>query len=199
MINANFENGDLHLVLTHDPGKRPDQTEELKKRFRNWYLAMKREFDKKKTEMKWIMALEDEETNPHFHVLINNPDEINVLKIAQRKWKYGLVLTRSPLYSDGQYKKLAEYFIKTTDKTFRTSKCFKKRWTSSRNLKKPVVKVVKVQAKKWSMHPKPKQGYYIEPDSIVNGKNPWSDQDYQKYTEIKLPEEHDRKSSKKKE
>ena len=46
---------------------------------------------------------------------------------------------------------------------------FKRRYTSSKNLVKPQVKVETLKSNKWSNYIEPPKGYYVETDSIVEG------------------------------
>ena len=55
-------------------------------------------------------------------------------------------------------------------------------YTRSRNLITPVPKKKIIKRKRWATDPKPKKGYYIVKDSIVNGFNPVTDYPYQHYT-----------------
>ena len=80
--------------------------------------------------------------------------------------------------------------IKETDKTFKEEDSgVKQRYSRSRNLivPQPKTKVVK-RSDTWNKNPKPKKGYYIDMDTLVNGVNKWSGREYQSYTMIQLPE-----------
>ena len=197
LMNANFEDGDLHLVLTYPKDNKPTP-QDAQRLYQNWYKAMGREFKKAGVMFKWIMVTEYKGKNIHHHVLVNNPDELNVIKIAQSRWKNGIVKS-TPLYSDGQYKDLAEYFVKETDKTFRLDDGgMKRRWSSSRNLTKPTVTVKKKKSSSWRASPAIPKGFYMDSDTLVNGINPWSGKEYQKYSLIAIDDVDKRKPKPKK-
>lgn len=201
LMNANFQDGDLHLVLTYPRGNKPTPADAMRL-FTNWREAVRRVFKKAGIAFKWISVVEYQGKNIHHHVLINNPDEINIVKMVQEKWKHGIVKV-TPLYSNRQgrdYRELAEYFVKETDKTFREKDGgMSQRWSASKNLEKPKVTTKRVKARKWKKEPKIPAGYHLIQDTLVNGTDPWG-RDYQKYTLIEVDNVHNsRKKERKKE
>lgn len=186
LLNCNFSDGDLWVTLTYRKNKRPTP-KEAKRLIENFIGRMRYGFHKKREELKYITVTEYKNKAIHHHLVINNPDGINTVKLLQEKWKkYGIVHIK-PLYSNGQYKELAEYMVKETRETFREQDGGKmQRWSSSRNLKKPKVYYRTVKAATWNPQPKPKKGYHIDTDSIVNGVNAWTGRRYQSYTMIRL-------------
>ena len=184
IFNANFVDGDLHIVLTYKKNERPTK-EEAKKILAKFWRKLKAEYKKHKKELKYIVVTEFKNKNIHHHIIINNPDGLNVVKMIKNLWNGIPKIT--PLWSNGQYKELAEYLIKETDKTFREKESgFKQRYSRSRNLVIPKPKTKIVKADRWSKNPKPKKGYYIDQDTVVNGINKWSGREYQHYTMIEL-------------
>ena len=189
LINANFEDGDLHVVLTYKKDARPSP-EEAKKVLKKFWRRLKAEYKKNGEELKYIVVTEYKNKAIHHHTIINNPDGMNVTKIIKALWD-GIPKV-NPLWSDGQYKELAAYLIKETDQTFKEEDSgVKQRYSRSRNLivPKPKTKVVK-RSDTWNKNPKPKKGYYIDMDTLVNGVNKWSGREYQSYTMIQLPERY---------
>ncbi|NMA65333.1 MAG: hypothetical protein GX957_03715 [Clostridiaceae bacterium] len=78
--------------------------------------------------------------------------------------------------------KLAEYFIKETNKTFRDEEsASRQRYIPSRNLYRPQPKVERIHSRKWNDEPKPVKGYYVLRDSLVNGINDITGFPYQYY------------------
>lgn len=185
-LNCNFTDGDLWVTLTNRKNQRLTPAEEEKK-FSNFISRVRYRFRKAGEEFKWVAVTEYKNKAIHHHLVVNNPDGLNVVKILQSQWKeYGIVHIK-PLYSDGQYQALAEYMVKETRETFRERDGGRmQRWSSSRNLKKPKVYYRKVRAATWNPQPRPKKGYRIDTDSVVNGVNAWTGRRYQSYTMIRL-------------
>ena len=105
----------------------------------------------------------------HFHLLINREIDLYTEDI-EKLWTSGmhkLVLYR------GQAEdaiRLASYFVKEKRSCYyEKNEVFKRRYTSSKNLIKPQVKVETLKSNNWSNYIEPPKGYYVETDSIVNG------------------------------
>lgn len=113
---------------------------------------MRRHYKKLDKELKYVVVAEYGKVSMHFHMVANGgvlPEEINKI------WGHGRVGLRV-LDDSGDYIKLAEYLIKQTRKTYNDPEkaVFKKRWCSSRNLKKPEVETSIVKASSWRQYPK---------------------------------------------
>lgn len=104
------------------------------------------------------------------------------------------------LYGSGDYERLAAYIVKPAQSDdgqmyfdglgIEAKRAFM-RYGCSRNLKKPE-EVLKVkQYRHWTMRriledgPKPRPGYYIDPDSIWMGVNPYTGWSYYQYREVR--------------
>lgn len=162
IINTNFREGDHHLTLTYRKQDRlpPGEARKALEKFMRKLRAL---YKKHGAELKYISVTEYKNTAIHHHLIINNAVPI---KEINKLWEYG-----RPKYvqldGTGQYKDLAEYLIKETEKSFREPDApFKQRWNASRNLKKPVVKKKIVKRESWSKAPKPFKGYMLEKDSF---------------------------------
>lgn len=71
----------------------------------------------------------------HIHIVVNGIN--NISHIIRDLWEKGWISIK-PLDKSGQYRKLAGYFIKYSDKTMKTEQGFiNKRYCSSRNLHIP--------------------------------------------------------------
>ena len=127
----------------------------------------------------------------HHHLIINAIPGVDMMALFKKLWPHGLVKVVQ-LKSDGQYRKLAEYIIKETDKTFRLGMAgMKKRFQTSRGLKKAIVKKIDGAETDFPADPVIPEGYYLDNDTLFNGVHPiYPDRKVQKYTLIKLlPEE----------
>lgn len=186
ILQCNFEDGDLWVTLTYKKDRRKSPAES-KREFNNFIRRVSYRFKKSGLKCKWVTVTEYESKAIHHHLVINNPDEINVAKILAEQWKQNGIVHTKPLYSNGQYQELADYMVKETKETFRKDDGGRKqRWTCSRNLKKPIVRYRVVKAERWNPQPRSRKGYYIDPLSVVNGVNAYTGREYQSYTMIRL-------------
>lgn len=144
LFSANFTDGDLFVTKTYDNVYLPEDDDRVLKNHRNFIKRLKRARKKMGLpELKYIAVIErGEDGRLHHHLIINKMDMGTVAGL----WGMGRV-TISPLHadSDGQYKELAQYFLKET--TFQEDEAeapgrswvMGKRWCASKNLAKPEV------------------------------------------------------------
>ena len=177
-LHANFGKGDMHVVLTY--GGEPPTQEVAKKELKNFLQRLRRHFRKEGRELKWIAATEYKNQRIHHHVILPAMDS----RLLDELWTAGHVRP-THLDGSGDYRKLAAYLIKETDKTFREPGAFsKKRYSCSRNLVIPDVKVETVSARELLQRPKPIKGYSIDEDSIYQGVNPVTGIPFMEYVMI---------------
>lgn len=178
ILNANFYPGDYHVTLTYQ-GEEPGQ-EEAERELQNFLRRMRRQFKKANKEFKYIAVTEFVNHRIHHHVVMSY---IDIRTIAEQ-WKRGMVRT-TPLDRNRNYAKLAEYLIKETTKTFRDAdNVFKKRYTCSRNLERPVVMREEVPAYKLHGEIKALKGYEIDRDSVRRFENPITGLEHLEYSMI---------------
>ena len=161
-INANFKPGDWHITLTY----------------------RKSQFD-----LKYIYVTEYENKSIHHHFIVNNVNDgkKTTTDYVRELWRDKGNPKFVPLYDNGEYKVLADYFIKETEKTFRKADSpVRQRYACSRNLinPKPQSRIRKTKGM-WKMDPKPRPGYYIDKDTLYNGTDKLG-YPYQRYVMIKL-------------
>ena len=142
-FNANFGRNDIHATLTH-AGAIPTK-ETAKKALDNFLRKARRLAARTGRELKYILVTELGEKNKriHHHIVISGltADEIKTL------WEpYGNPAFRY-LDGSGDYKGLAEYLLKESKANLQSG-LITKRWSCSRNLKKPVVKEKSI--KRWN-------------------------------------------------
>lgn len=181
LINTNFGHMDIHLVLTYKKELRPD-AEKGKRDLANFLRRLRRLYKKQGKELKYIAVTEYKNRAIHHHLIINSIDMRDVVPL----WDKGRA---RPTYLDetGQYGKLAAYLIKETAKTYKTEKSASgKRWNSSKNLVKPIIKKEVIPANSWRDEPKPLKGYYIDKDTVISGIHEISGYMFQRYCMIKL-------------
>lgn len=177
-LHHNFGPGDLHVVLTY-AGSEPSM-EQAKKEINNFLKRLRRYFKKREETLKWIMVTEYENKRIHHHMILSRMDTYDLDQI----WTAGKARP-THLDGSGDYRKLASYLIKETDKTFRKPDTFsKQRFSCSRTVKTPDKKVEEVDAAQLIKDPKPVKGYYIDKNSIYHGVNPVTGIPYLEYVMI---------------
>ena len=126
------------------------------------------------------MVTEYENKRIHHHMILSRMDTYDLDQI----WTAGKARP-THLDGSGDYRKLASYLIKETDKTFRKPDAFsKQRFSCSRTVKTPDKKVEEVDAAQLIKDPKPVKGYYIDKNSIYHGVNPVTGIPYLEYVMI---------------
>ena len=180
-IHHNFGPGDLHVVLTYG-GEEPTK-EQAKKEVNNFLKRLRRYFKRKDMTLKWIMVTEYQNKRIHHHLILSRMDTYDLDQL----WTAGKARP-THLDGSGDYRKLAAYLIKETDKTFREPDAFtKQRYSCSRTVVSPPKKVDdRISPAQLERDPEPIDGYYIDPDSIYRGTNPVTGIPYLEYIMISL-------------
>ena len=184
IINTNFKEGDYHLVLTYRKEDRTEDKEEIKKQMAKFVRGMREEYKKQGLEFKYVHVAEVGERGAlHHHLVVNAIDP----KVINKLWKYGRVKINL-LDETGQYKKLASYLIKYTDKVIGTEReIYGKRWNSSKNLEKPRIKKRIVSSKRgYNAEAREIKGYYIDKETVKSGISVFSGFPYYEYTLVKI-------------
>lgn len=187
-LHHNFKPGDYHIVLTYG-GEAPTK-EEAEKAFTKFRDKLRRMCKKEGKEFKWMAVTEYENKRPHHHLVMNNVVPADTIR---ELWKHGFIHDRR-LSEDGDWRKLGEYLIKETDKTFRDPDAPSRlRYTCSRNLSMPPVYREEVTLSDVLDEPKPVKGYYIDKDSIYKGADPFSGRPYVEYVMLPVDDSKTRK------
>lgn len=176
-INHNFGKDSAHYTLTY--GNHAPTPSTAQKELKNFIRRLRTALG---DNLKWVAVTEYNNHRIHHHIIINTCD----VELVREKWGKGWV--RPSLFDDsGDYRRLANYLIKETQKTFREEDCpTKRRYTCSRNLETPVIKREPVSTAMLFDDPKPIKGYYIDTDSIRRYEHPVTGLEYLEYTEIAL-------------
>lgn len=184
LIIANFHEGDWHLVLKYVKEKRPGSFREAKKQIQKFLADMRKAYKKAGYQFKYIYVTERGKQGAcHHHLIIEDiaePD-LNTKKMVLKFWEYGSKAF-IPLYEDGEFENLAEYIVKKETKE-EAEGCT---YSRSRNLVVPEPQREIIHRRRWRQDPKPEKGWYIIPDSVVNGENPVTGYPYQHYTMRKI-------------
>lgn len=180
LILTNFRIGDFHTTLSYRMEERPGTVEEAQDRIQKFLRKLRREYRKRGMELKYIYVTEiGKKGSCHHHLILQNLPEL--MDLVRKHWPYGHE-DYKPLYEDGAFEKLAEYLVKKETKEAVPGTSYHR----SRNLILPKEKKEIIHAKSWSLDPKPKKGYYIIKESIVNGENPVTGHPYQEYIQRRI-------------
>lgn len=192
ILNANFEGGDFHLVLTYkkERGSPPREPETMKDDAAKFLRALRKEYKAAGQELKYVHVMEvGTKGARHHHLVINHIDP----KVIQKCWPHGRI-NINPLDGTGQYKALAAYLVKYTSQKIHTPEGMQgKRWASSRNLIHPqaIKKIITERAwyKSEAKVPHKYKGrYYVDQDSVEQGvSNPeYSGYGFFRFTLVQL-------------
>lgn len=177
-VNYNFKPGDTYLTLTYK-GDEPSK-EEARRNLNNFKRRLKYHCDKQGIKLKWVAVTEYENKRIHHHMILNVRD----IGALNDLWSHGLINTK-PLDDSGDYRILAEYLIKETDKTFRNPDSVNKvRFSCSRTIENPDVIQEEIGTIDLTKEPRPVKGFVLDPDSFYYGENPFSGRAYQEYVLI---------------
>lgn len=155
IINANFSGKDYFVLLTYAAEV---SVEEARRQLANFFLRLKR-YRKKNgfSDLKYVAVIETQGKNNrvHHHVVMNAFDGLSMkdgLEILLEKWGQGTVLVKH-LYKNQPDNRLAFYITKENIRKGA------KRWSSSRNLVQPKVKLEVVEETKRKISLRPPKGY----------------------------------------
>lgn len=186
LLNANFEDGDLLVRLDFSKEHFPEGSEAMQEMMSKAIRKMRSAFKKTGHELKYIYVKEiGPKGGRHIHMVMNKCDT----ELIRKCWPHGGIHI-DPLISNGQYSKIAEYFIKYGAKTEETEgELIGKRWYASRNLIKPRVTKKVISANKFRKEAKAKNGYIVQKDSERSGFSEITGFEYFTYTLIKTDKE----------
>lgn len=165
ILNANFDDTSRYVTFSYKVENRPDP-ETLVRQKRELLKKMRKVYKAEGKELKYVEAAEVGERGAvHIHMVINDID----MRKIEKLWKYGFV-TSKPLDSSGQYRKLAEYFIKYFQKTRKTAEQVqKKAYNCSRNLKRPEPQKHVMRGERFKKDIRVPKGWYLDKESISEG------------------------------
>ena len=136
LMAENFKDGDLLVTLDYKEN-RPEGSDRMQKDFKNFYDRLKRRLKKAGLPPpKYIRVMDvGKKGARHHHLIMQETD----LKLLRECWPEGGIDV-DPLYTDGNYRNIAEYFVKYAKKTMEAEeKETKKLCIPSRGLKKPTI------------------------------------------------------------
>ena len=186
LMNHNFEDGDLLVRLDFSKDNLPTGSDEMQSMMCKAIRKLRKEFKKACQELKYIYVKEiGPRGGRHIHMVMNRCDTETIRKC----WPHGGIHI-DPLISNGQYIKIADYFIKYAAKTEDTEgELIGKRWYASRNLQRPKVIKKVISASKFRKETKAKKGYIVQKESVRSGISELTGFEYFAYTMIKTDKE----------
>ena len=184
LMNENFTDGDYLLTLDFHSHKPRDSTE-MQKLAAGFIKKLRYRLKRQGKSPKYIYVMEvGPRGSRHLHMLIEKCDLDNITKC----WTYGGVHC-SPLYTNGQYRQIASYFLKYALKTETTEeRQVGKKWYGSRNLRKPKISKRRVLSKTFKESAPDKTGWYLDKDSEDRGITEAGYQ-YYSYSYIRIEDE----------
>ena len=189
LLNANFGEGDLHVVCHY--GDKPQDFEKVENDALKICEVLRGEYKKAGKMLKRIAVIETKRmTNPHIHLVLNKID-VDIIINAWRKVSGKGFISFEPLDDRKNHEELAVYLIKesqSTAKRWKEGKKHKKRYWCSRSLIRPEIFYEVVPAKSWKKDPKPRAGYYLfknkEGVTVREGFHEISGYSWQEYFEV---------------
>lgn len=180
LMNQNFRDGRDALVTLSF--KTVEPYKEMLQKVQKMIRSIRRIYAKTGRILKYIYTMEvGPRGSRHVHMMLTSPSLQDLVRI----WPYGVVDVK-PLYSHGQYSKIAAYFMKYADKTEQTlGKKLGRRYNASHNMEHPKIRKTVVMANTFREKIREKPGYYIDRDSIQRGICEETGRPYLHYTYIR--------------
>lgn len=182
LINANCDSSWGLYTFTYT--EEPELAEAIKDR-RALLRIIRTKVQKNNSELKYIAVTESDGCRIHHHILMNTLD----LAMVKAAWPKGHIVDLKLLDDSGNYKRIAGYLIKETNRTFRAGGELRQRYSTSRNLIRPIVKKEEVSIKCMYEEPEATPGYYIDRDSDITYRHPVTGLPHREYIEIKNREQ----------
>ena len=181
-MNANFEDGDYLVRLDFFKENAPPDGKRMQDLMNKALRKLRAEYKKAGKVLKYIYVKEiGPRGGRHVHMVMNRCDT----ELIRKCWPYGGIHI-DPLNSNGQYKKIASYFMKYADRTAATEgKLVGKRYYPSRSLKKPVIKKRKIRAQRYREMIKVPEGYVLDKETVISGISELTGYAYFEYSLIR--------------
>jgi hypothetical protein len=157
-LNCNFQEGDMFVTFSYKKEERPDTYEDLVKQKDKLIADLRKEYKKQERELKYVYVLETGSKGArHIHMVLESIEP----KAIKRCWDRGRINIRL-LDGTGQYGKLAAYLVKEKGRK-KKEKYGGKTYSTSRNLKQPIIKKELVWERDFFREDaKSQKGYYVD-------------------------------------
>lgn len=186
-LKMNFRPHDWHIALTYSDENYSgvDEKRALKDR-RNFISKLRRRCRKAGIDLKYLVMSEQGVKSNKWHHHFVLPQEISIAMLYEC-WQFGQVRILNTMYSNGEFRGLAKYFVdKTKDgqkENDRRKGC--SRYRFSKNCAEPKITYETGLSDTWLAVPRPPKGWVLKPDSLFNSVDGWGSYPYQKYILIK--------------
>ena len=163
LMNANFNDNDYwSLTLTYRQGAEPDTIRGVRDDAADFVKRLRKCAKLFGAEPRYIYVIGAGKHRRHIHITVNALPDMARLTGC---WIHGHV-SMTKLYSDGQYRSLADYYIQNAQDTNEQEEALGEKpgqwYVPSRNLTQPKETKRIITAKEFRTDPKPKKGYYVE-------------------------------------
>lgn len=180
---------DWFVTLTFRKEARPPDMKGAQRLFTKFIRKIRDEFHKRGQVLYWINNIENTDRNNwHIHLVISDLQGTNIITLMNKAWTHGKVKDPQLLYEKGELRDLAAYMTKDEkskkDLVFLDHAVKEAKPSHSRNMPLPPPKVDKL--KRWPKEPKPKKGFYIDPNTLFEGINQVTGYKYRHYTMIRV-------------
>lgn len=191
LILANFREGQ-HIILRYEKEDQKCTYREAEERLSKFLRRVRREAKKNDKDFKYIAITERGKRRDvlHHHMIVE--DDPVIIELIKKHW--GRNILQAPMYDEGAYEKLAEYFVKTETKE--ENEKGRAKYHRSRNLREPDV-TRQITTQKWSDEPRIPDGWELVPETFYNGTNKALGLKYQKYMVRKIKGESPKKDPQK--
>ena len=170
----NFQKGDLWVQFDYRADTRPGDMEAAFKNIQKLLHRAARILKRQEIRLTYMQMTERGVLGGlHHHIVFKNNFDPSILIPL---WEHGKVII-DRIYSDNLIK-LANYFVKGR------SERGEKKYSQSRNLKSPRIKVEIMKSDRWSKDPKPSKGYIIH--DLYNGYHEVTGYEYQRCVQKKI-------------
>lgn len=164
ILNENFDGTSQYATYSYAKDKRPAGKEELRADVDKLLKDLRKEFKAGGDVFKYVWVAEVGERGAvHIHMVMNAIETAKLKKCWNKGW-----IDIKPLDDSGQYRKLAAYFIKYSEKTMRTCEGFTgRRYNASKNLKIPQPTKTTVSSRNAYNHTiEIPEGWYLDKESV---------------------------------
>lgn len=165
ILNENFDGTSLYVTWSFAKENRPAGKEELRAVIDKLLRDLRRSYKAAGDILKYVWVAEvGERGAAHVHMVLNAIE----LSILKKCWDKGWIDIK-PLDDSGQYRKLASYFVKYSEKTMKTCEGFSgRRYNPSKNLKIPQPTKTTVKSKNAYNHTiEIPTGWYLDKESVA--------------------------------
>ena len=185
LMNANFNDDEFwSLTLTYRQGEEPDTIRAVRDDAADFVKRLRKCAKLFGVDPKYIYVIGAGMHRRHIHITVNGLPDMAILTGC---WIHGHV-SMTKLYSEGQYRSLADYYIQNAQDTNAQEEALGEKpgqwYVPSRNLTKPQETKRIITAREFRTEPRIKKGYYVEKGSVYTG---WTEAGFPllRYTLIK--------------